>query len=79
MNGDSLSEAFFCEKELAIYGDLFKKTLGANSKDFDFKASRGWYRKYGNKVEFTVYLDMERRRVQTRKRQRSLKKNSVIS
>ena len=40
LKGDSLSEAFICEKALDIYGDLVKKTLGANSKEFDFKASR---------------------------------------
>ena len=33
MKGDSLSEAFVCEKALDIYGDLVKKTLGANSKN----------------------------------------------
>ena len=38
---DSMSKAFICEKALDIYGDLVKKILGANSKDFDFKASRG--------------------------------------
>ena len=32
-----------------------------------------------NEVEFTVYLDMESRQVKTRKRQTSLKKNSVTS
>ena len=39
LKGDSLSEAFICEKALDIDGDLVKKTLGENSKDFDFKAS----------------------------------------
>ena len=39
---DSLSEAFISEEALDIHDDLVKKTLCANSKDFDFKASRGW-------------------------------------
>ena len=38
-----MCEAFICEKALDIYGDLAKKTLSANSKDFDFKAIRGWF------------------------------------
>ena len=29
--------------ELDIYGGLDKKTLGANSKNFDLRASRGWF------------------------------------
>ena len=65
------------EKALDTYGNLVKKTLGANSKDFDFKASRRWFEKYKKEVEFTVYLDMARRQVQTRKRQRSLKIDPV--
>ena len=43
---DCLSEAFIYEKALDIYGDLVKKTLGANSKDLDFKASGGWFEKF---------------------------------
>ena len=39
--GDSLSEAFICEKVLDIYGDPVKKTIVPDSKDFDIKASRG--------------------------------------
>ena len=46
LKGNSLSEAFICEKTLDIYSDLVKKTHGANSKDFDFKASRGWFEKF---------------------------------
>ena len=49
LKGDSLSEAFICEKALDIYGDLVKKTLGAISKDFGFKARRGWYKKLRKK------------------------------
>ena len=45
LKGDSLSEAFICEKAQYIYGDLVKKTIGAYSKDFDFKASREWFKK----------------------------------
>ena len=67
------------EKALDICGNLVKKTRGTNSKDFDFKASRGWLKKRKKQVEFTVYIDMARRQVQTRKRQRSLEKNSVTS
>ena len=33
LKGDSLSEAFICEKALDIYDDLDKKTLGANYKN----------------------------------------------
>ena len=43
LKGDSLSEVIICEKAIDIYGDLVKKTLGANSKDFNFKASREWF------------------------------------
>ena len=46
LKGDCLSEAFISEKALDIYCDLIKKTFGANSKDFDFKASRGWSVKF---------------------------------
>ena len=28
---------------LDFYGDPVKETLSANSKDLDFKASRGWF------------------------------------
>ena len=42
---DNLSEAFICEKTLDIYGDLVKKTLNVNSKDFDFNVSRSWFEK----------------------------------
>ena len=45
LKGNSLSEAFICEKALDIYGDLVKKTVGANSNYFDFRASRGWFEK----------------------------------
>ena len=45
LKGNSLSEEFICEKALDIYGDLVMKNLGANSKDFDFKASRGRFEK----------------------------------
>ena len=72
LKGDSLSEAFICEKALDIHSDIVKKILGANSKDFDFKVGRGWLKKDKKEVEFTVYLDMERRQLLTRKRQRSL-------
>ena len=44
----------YCEKALDIYGDLVKKTLVANSKDFYFKASRGWLEKSKKRVEFTM-------------------------
>ena len=71
---DSLSKAFICENALDIYGDLVKKTLCASSKDFDIKSSRVWFKCLRKEVEFTVYLDMERRQVQAKKRQRSLKK-----
>ena len=57
-----------------IHDDLAKKILGANSKDFYFKASRGWIEKFKKEVEFTVFINMERRQVQARNRQRSLKK-----
>ena len=43
LKGDSLSEAFICEKALDIYRDQAKKTLGANSKDFDCKVCIGWF------------------------------------
>ena len=76
---DSLSEAFICEKALDIYGELVKKTLGANSKDFDFKASRRWFEKLKQDAEFTEYLNMEMRQVQARKRQRGFINNSVTS
>ena len=33
MKGDSLSEAFICDKALDIHGNIVKKTLGTNSKD----------------------------------------------
>ena len=79
MKGDSLSEAFIFEKALDIYGDLVMKTLGANSKDFDFKVSRGWFKRFRKEMEFAVYIDMDRQQVQTRKKQRSLKKNAVTS
>ena len=46
LKGDSLSEAFICEKALDIYGHLVNKTLGANFKDFDFKACRGCPKKF---------------------------------
>ena len=52
---------FVCARALDIYVDLVKKTLGANSKDFDFKSSRLWFEKLRKEVEFTVYLDTERR------------------
>ena len=40
----SLSETFICEKALDIYGDLVKKTIGANSKAEDDSKSlkRKW-------------------------------------
>ena len=37
---DSLSEALICVNALDIHGDLVRKNLGANNKDFEFKASR---------------------------------------
>ena len=74
LKGDSLSEAIVCEKALDIYGDQVKKTPGSNSKDFDLKAGRGWFEKLKKEVEFTMYIDMERWQVQTRKRQNSLKR-----
>jgi len=46
LKGDSVSEAFICEKALNIYGDLVNKIPGASSKDFDFNASRGWFEKF---------------------------------
>ena len=46
LKGDSLSEVFICQKALDIYDDLVKKAIGANSKDFDFKANRGWFEKF---------------------------------
>ena len=51
LKGDRLSEKDkkLCEKALGIYGDLVMKTLGANFKDFDFKASRGWFEKFKNR------------------------------
>ena len=79
LRGDSLREAFICEKALDTYGDLVKKNLVSNSKDFDLKACRGGSKRPKKEVEFTVHSDMEWRQVETRKRQRSLKKNSVIS
>ena len=37
-----------------------RKALAANSKDLDFKASKGWLKKLRKEeVEFTVYLDKE--------------------
>ena len=33
----------FAEIALDIYGDLVKKSVVANSKEFDFKASSGWF------------------------------------
>ena len=52
LKGDSLyrkgivfSEAFICDKAIDVHSNLVKKTLVANSKDFDFKASRGWFEK----------------------------------
>ena len=46
LKGDSLSEVFICEKAPDIYSDLVRKALGANSKDFGFKASRECLRKF---------------------------------
>ena len=74
-----MSEVFICEIALDIHGDLVNKILGVNSKDFDFMAGSGWFEKYKEEVKFTVYLDMERLQVQTRKRQKNLKKKSVTS
>ena len=54
--GECMSEAFICHRALDIYDDLVKKSLGANSKDFDFKGSRGWFVKHKKEVEFTVTL-----------------------
>ena len=45
LKGDSLGEALICEKAQEMHGDLVKKFLGANSKDFDFKVSSGWFEK----------------------------------
>ena len=42
LKGDRLSESFICEEAQDIYGAEIMKTLGANSKDFDFKTSRRW-------------------------------------
>ena len=39
---DSLSEVFISEKAPDINSDLVRKALGANSKDFGFKAGREW-------------------------------------
>ena len=43
--GDSISEAFICEKALTIYDDLLKKSAstsgGESDASFTFKASRG--------------------------------------
>ena len=50
LKGDSLSEAFIYEKALDIYGDLVKKTLGANSNDFKFNTSRGCFKKFIKKI-----------------------------
>ena len=54
MKGDDLSEAFICEKTLDIYCCIVKKTLGTNSKDFDFKESRRWLKKSIKEVKFSV-------------------------
>ena len=37
---DSLSKAFICEKALDIYGDLVRKTLGANSGTLTSKQAK---------------------------------------
>ena len=76
---DSLSEAFICEKALSIYADPAKKTLGANSNDLiSYQADRG-SKSLKKEVELTVCLDLERRQVKTRRKQRSFKKKSVTS
>ena len=56
LKGGSLSEAFICEKALDIFGDLIKKTLGANIKDFDVRASREWLEKHKNRSEIHSVL-----------------------
>ena len=48
MKGDSLSEAFISKKALDVNGDLVKKSLGTHSKDFDFEARRGWFKKWNS-------------------------------
>eukprot|EP00106_Octopus_bimaculoides_P009194 XP_014776636.1 PREDICTED: tigger transposable element-derived protein 1-like [Octopus bimaculoides] len=51
--GDSISEAFICEKALEIYNDLVKKTpgTGAECVTFEFKACRGWFEKIKKRSE----------------------------
>ena len=56
LKGDSLSETFICEKAQDIYGDLVRKTIGANSKHLDIKVDRRWFEKCKKEMEFTVYL-----------------------
>ena len=49
--GDSISEAFICEKALQIYADLEKETPGTSSEvAFTFKASRGWFENFRHRT-----------------------------
>ena len=49
INEKQLKGNSMCDEALDIHGDLAKieidkKSLGANSNDFDFNASRGWFK-----------------------------------
>ena len=85
LKGDSFSEVFISEKALSIYGDLSNlsdlnlgifvkiiRTLTSKQAEFGSKSLE-------KEVELTIYLDMERRQVQTIKSQRRLRKNSVTT
>lgn len=49
--GESVSEAFICEKALHIYEELVKKSPSTSESDsFTFKASRGWFEKFRNRT-----------------------------
>ena len=54
MAGESVSEAFICEKALHIYDDIKKKSASTSDSEsdssFTFKASRGWFEKFRHRT-----------------------------
>ena len=75
MKGDSLSEAFFCDD---TYDDLVKKTLGANSKNFDIKASRGWFEKLTKRSGIHCALRHGEAAISNKKEAEKLKKIQLL-
>ena len=45
LKGDNISKLFICKKASEIYDDLAKKKPGTSDDTFEFKASRGWFKK----------------------------------